>query len=121
MSNTQLMITAGMGIALIVGIVALLSGNMTGNSFAINAFTAPTPSYRAEDFRGFEYGPYQTPWSTEGFLKARQYCTPNKNNRLSYNFNRHECCVGMCSDVCRINDYARPGTCINQCVRACNN
>lgn len=120
MSDKQLMITAGIGIALIVGIVALLSGDMTGNSFAINAISAPMTSYRAMDFSGYEYGPYQIPWSTEGFLKAKRYCTPSENNRLGYPFNHYECCVSMCSDVCDIRYYPRPGTCVNQCVRACN-
>ena len=120
MSDKQLMVTAAVGIAVIVGIVALLSGGITGNSFAINAFTAPMPIYRQSDFSGFEYGPYQIPFSTKGFLQARQHCSPDNIQMNGYRFNQYECCVSACSDVCRPDYYPATATCVNQCTRACS-
>lgn len=115
----KLMVTAAIAVLLIVGIVAFLTGGATGESFAINAFTAPAKIYRNGMFNGFEYGPYQTPFEKSNFLKAKALCDPNNHPSLQINFNRNECCMGMCSDICRSGEDPTPGLCINTCVRGC--
>ena len=110
---------AVLAIAVVVGWTLFLTGGMTGQSFGINAVTTPSPRY-GESMKGFEFGPYATPFDKNRFLEVQQQCSPNRNSRFQ-NFppDQHECCRLMCNDACYAYNDQRPGACLLPCLKGC--
>ena len=122
MSLTQspYLLPATMSIMLVVGWVVLLSGGITGQSFGISAFTAPSPRYNAPMVHGYDYGAYTQHFLTNRFLEVQRLCAPNSNPTYSFPPNQHECCRQLCNDVCYGYNAARPGGCLNPCIDGCS-
>lgn len=119
MTQNAMIITGAFAIMMIVGMVCLIDGTSTGESFAIQSFTAPQSRYGYGQWAGFDYGPYQQPYTRKYFFKAQDICDPQKDPKLSNPLYQQECCTQMCGDVCQINYDPTPGTCFNSCSRGC--
>ena len=110
---------AVLAIAVVVGWTLLLTGGITGQSFGFSSYSAPAPR-TGPSMKGFDFGPYATPFDKRRFLEVQELCAPEQNIRyMHFPPDQHECCRRMCDDACNAYNDVRPGTCLTPCHRGC--